>query len=251
MELAPELAAVTEVCYRAGELLSGYFNRGDAEVHSKAKRQDIVTQADVEAEGLILMRLREDWPDDGFLAEESGRSEGRSGRIWCVDPLDGTANFAAGYPHWAVAVSLLEDGVPVLAVTHDPLRGETFAAAGEQSRSTPAGSLRTVHRIEDALIADNRPFAQRETVHPLELTLRRSRGRRESGSMALDFAWLSIGRLDAVFYERSERLWDYIGGELMATTAGGVAETVDRPENIAVAACPELARYVDTAERKQ
>jgi len=232
-----------EACHRAGSLLVEFFSRGGIETQSKDKLQDVVTQADFEAERLILDLLAESWPEDGFLAEESGRSTGPGARVWCVDPLDGTANFAAGYPHWAVAIALLEGEEPVLAVTHDPLRAETFVAHGA-SLESPGGGLRTVLRVEDALVADNRPYPHREPIHPLELLLRRTRGRRESGSMALDFAWLATGRLDAVAYERSDRLWDYIGGELLVGCAGGAVGIADSERDIAVAACPELTEIL-------
>ncbi|HNF84271.1 MAG TPA: inositol monophosphatase family protein, partial [Solirubrobacterales bacterium] len=92
--------------------------------------------------------------------------------------------------------------------------------------------------------ADNRPYDHREPAQPLEMEFRRSRGRRESGSMALDFAWLAAGRLDVVSYERSERLWDYIGGELLVAQAGGEIRIADPARDIAVAASPELVEYL-------
>lgn len=250
MELESEASSAVAACREAGALLRGFFERGDTATRSKAVRQDVVTEADLESERLILEQLRAAWPDDGFLAEESGRSNVAGKRVWCVDPLDGTANFAAGYPHWAVAIALLEGKEPVLAVTYDPLREEIFVARSGDETTSSAGpvGMRRVLQVEDALVADNRPYDHREPAHPLEMSLRLSRGRRESGSMALDFAWLAIGRLDAVAYERSERLWDYIGGELLVRSAGGAVGLADIERDIAVAACPELAELLCTAK---
>lgn len=243
MDLVAETSAAIEAAKLTGPLLLDYFENGGFSMTSKKVRQDVVTQADLESERMILGYLLQKWPDDGVLAEESGNSDSASSRVWCVDPLDGTANFAAGYPHWAVAIALLKDGAPILAVTFDPLRDEVFVASKGSELVTPAGpsALRRVDQVEDALVADNRPYAHREPIHPLELLLRQSRGRRESGSMALDFAWLAAGRLDAVTYERSDRLWDFIGGELLVTEAGGVLRTADLDNDIVVASCPELA----------
>lgn len=248
MALELEVKSAVEVCQKVGPLLLEFFERGRVETRSKLKRQDVVTQADLESEQTILDHLRREWPDDGILAEESGHAAGSSGRIWCVDPLDGTANFAAGYPHWSVAIALLDQDRPQLAVTHDPLRKEIHTATGRTRTESSAGpvGMRTVRRIEDALVADNRPYEHREPSHSLELELRRSRGRRESGSMALDFAWLAVGRLDLVTYERSDRLWDYIGGELLVENAGGSVRVSENDPNIAVAACPELAVELGT-----
>ena len=103
--------------------------------------------------------------------------------------------------------------------------------------------------VESALGSDTRGCGHREPSYTLEMELRRSRGRRESGSMALDFAWLAIGRLDVVTYERSDRLWDYIGGELMVENAGGTLGLSKEDPNIAVAACPELAAALGAKER--
>jgi len=251
MGLEHEASSAIEACRKVGPLLLEFFARGGIETRSKVKRQDVVTQADFESERVIIDHLRSQWPEDGFLAEESGDSTTGAARVWCVDPLDGTANFAAGYPHWSVAIALLEGGTPRLAVTFDPLRDEIHTAAGDartESSSGPVG-LRTVHQVEDALAADNRPYGHREPSYPLELELRRSRGRRESGSMALDFAWLAIGRLDVVTYERSDRLWDYIGGELLVENAGGAIGLSEDDPNIAVAACPELVAALGATEK--
>jgi len=246
LDLEAEIRTATDAARTAGRLLREYFEKGEVTTRSKAVRQDVVTQADLESEAAIVGQLQDAWPEDGFLAEESGRSVGSSSRVWCVDPLDGTANFAAGYPHWSVAIALLEQEVPVLAVTFDPLRDEIFVAQENKQPTLPADAagIRALTRVEDALVADNRPYEHREPEHRLEMLFRRSRGRRESGSMALDFAWLAAGRLDVMSYERSERLWDYIGGELMATEAGAEVRIADQDFNVAVAACPELTEFL-------
>ena len=246
MDLELEAAAATEAAVMVGPMLRRCFENGVVETRSKAVRQDVVTQADLDAEQAIIGHLRSKWPEDGFLGEESGSSDGTSARVWCVDPLDGTANFAAGYPRWAVAIALLIRGEAVLAVTFDPLREEIFVAREVVGLTSGPGlsNMRAVARIEDALVADNRPYDHREPAQPLEMEFRRSRGRRESGSMALDFAWLAAGRLDVVSYERSERLWDYIGGELLVAQAGGEIRIADPARDIAVAASPELVEYL-------
>lgn len=250
MGLDREASSAIEACRKVSPLLLEFFERGGIETRSKVKRQDVVTQADFESERIIIDHLRSQWPEDGFLAEESGDSTTGAARVWCVDPLDGTANFAAGYP-LVGRDRPAGGGVPRLAVTFDPLRDEIHTAAGDAKTESSAGpvGLRTVHQVEDALAADNRPYGHREPSYPLELELRRSRGRRESGSMALDFAWLAIGRLDVVAYERSDRLWDYIGGELLVENAGGAIGLSEDDPNIAVAACPELVAALGATEK--
>jgi myo-inositol-1(or 4)-monophosphatase len=230
-ELSADLAAAVEIAEAAGDLLRERFRAGLDAPSFKGSRRDVVTAADTDAERLILGAIAERWPADSVLAEESGQTDRGSERVWCVDPLDGTTNFAAGVPHFAVALCLSVAGEPILAVTHDPLRAETGAAA----RGVPTtlnGAPTRVRRpevLEDAVIADNLP-TEADGGGPARRPLELARGLRETGSMALDLLWVAAGRYDAMAYRRSERLWDYLGGELLVREAGGaVRELEDTP----------------------
>ena len=112
----------------AGEVLLRHFG-GELDVQTKSSEIDLVTVADRKAEVAILERFEEHTPDYAVLAEESGARAGQAGAPrWVVDPLDGTTNYANGYPHYSVSIGLVEDEVPVLGVVHDPSRGEMFVA---------------------------------------------------------------------------------------------------------------------------
>lgn len=242
MDLTPELDFAVAAAHDAGGLLLERFTGDAVATRSKERRQEVVTQADLAAEALLLERIRAEWPEDGVLAEESGASATRSGRRWCVDPLDGTANYASGAPHWAVAVALLDDeDRALLAVTHDPLRGETFTATAMQPARLNGERIAVadVAAVEDALIADNLPYRARRPGG-LRTRMQSSRGLRETGSMALDFAWVARGRFHAAAHARNERLWDYAGGELLVIAAGGAVATLPADPGLAFAGPPAL-----------
>jgi myo-inositol-1(or 4)-monophosphatase len=240
VDLSRELDVAVAAVAEAGDALLARFTGQTVATRSKERRQEVVTDADLAAERILLERIRGAFPDDGVLSEESGAAGARSPRRWYVDPLDGTANFAAGVPHWAIALALVDGDRPLLAVTHDPVRGETFTAlAGEGARlgGEPL-SVADTDAIEDALIADNLPYRSRNGG--LRARMERSRGLRETGSMALDLAWVARGRFHAAAHGRTARPWDYVGGELLVRCAGGEVATLSGDPALALAGPPAL-----------
>src|SRR5262245_61714840 len=136
-----ELAFALAVAARAGELQMARFERVERIDYKSAR--DVVTEVDHLSEDLILDGIRATFPGDAILAEESGGhaaaaghdpTSGR-GRVWVVDPLDGTINYANGIPFFSISVALVEDGRPVVGVIHDPVRGESFAASVDTAPS--------------------------------------------------------------------------------------------------------------------
>ncbi|MBS1678936.1 MAG: inositol monophosphatase [Actinobacteria bacterium] len=243
--LSDDLAAAITIAEAAGELLRERFLAGVDKPNFKGSRRDVVTAADVDAERLILGALAERRPEDSVLAEESGSTDRGSDRVWCVDPLDGTTNFAAGVPHFAVALCLAVGGEPRLAVTHDPLRGETGAVelGGPTLLNGGPVSVRRPEHLEDAVIADNLPL-DNAGGGPGRRPLEPARGLRESGSMALDLLWVAAGRFDAMAYRRSERLWDYLGGELLVLGAGGAVRETEPERHFALAGHPDFIETI-------
>jgi myo-inositol-1(or 4)-monophosphatase len=213
-----------DVAVAAARAAAGYIRSHRPTATTPKRRNDIVTDVDLAAEQMILDQLRRAFPDDGFLSEEAGVSAGGSGRTWYVDPLDGTANFTAGLPHFAVAVTLVGGDQALLAVTCDVARDETFVATSDGS-TTVNGRLagpRPVDHIENALIALQVPEPAWRADSCLVEAVNASRGSRVSGSEALDFSWTAAGLLDAVLYRRTAAVWDWTGGELLVARAGGV-----------------------------
>ncbi len=186
-----------------------------------------VTETDTAAEALILARLRAAFPDHAILGEETGGSPWNvPGPIWLVDPLDGTNNFAHGFPHFCVSLGLMVGGELQVGVVYDPLRDELFAAqrgAGATLNGAPI-HVTAVARLADAFLATgfgyNRRVAADNNTRMLDYFLRRSQGVRRAGSAALDMAYVACGRFDG-YWESYLSPWDLAGGVLLVQEAGG------------------------------
>jgi myo-inositol-1(or 4)-monophosphatase len=229
LELA--LAAARE----AGVLLLDRFGGPASGVESKSSTTDMVSDADRAAERLLLDRITAARPHDGILGEEGGSVAGTSGLRWVVDPLDGTTNYLFGYPVWSVSVACEDDRGGVVGVVHDPVRGETFAAARGEGATLNGRRVRTrtPRGLGRALVGTGFAYAPRDRefqARVLTRLLPRVRDVRRGGSAALDLAWVACGRLDG-FYEWGIKHWDRAAGILLVAEAGG-AVSVFEPEGL-------------------
>ncbi|HEV2272956.1 MAG TPA: inositol monophosphatase family protein [Acidobacteriaceae bacterium] len=227
--LAKGAASIAE---EAGDLLRGYYERG---VTTEYKGDvDIVTEADRASENLIVQEIRAQFPDHGIFGEEGTRFGLDCEYRWYVDPLDGTTNFAHGFPVFCVSLGIERrpgnlpegrDGDLVAGVVYDPLRGDLFAAEkgkgawlnGRRLHVSAAG------RLEESLLATGFPSHKRHAnpnIHFYQQLTLRSHGVRRAGSAALDLAYCAAGRLDA-FWEFNLNPWDTAAGALLVTEAGG------------------------------
>jgi myo-inositol-1(or 4)-monophosphatase len=215
----------------AGELLLERFGAPASGVESKSSTTDMVSDADRAAERLLLDRITSARPDDGVLGEEGAEIGGTSGLTWVVDPLDGTTNYLFGYPVWSVSVACEDAEGGVVAVVHDPTRGETFSAVRGGGATLNGRPVRTraPRGLERALIGtgfaydpDDRRFQARVLTHLLP----RVRDVRRGGSAALDLAWVACGRLDG-FYEWGIKHWDRAAGMLLVAEAGGAVSVFE------------------------
>ena len=217
-----EFAQVT--AREAGALLREYYQRG---VTAEYKGEiDLVTEADRASETLILDRIRAAYPDHAILSEESGANQQASRYQWIADPLDGTTNFAHGFPAFSVTLALLVDDTLELGVTYDPLRDELFAARrGQGARLND----RVIHVsktsvLDRALLCTGFPYDRR--TNPLNNTrqftdfLLQSQAVLRVGSAALDLAYVACGQLDG-FWEFRLSAWDMAAGVLLVNEAGG------------------------------
>ncbi len=211
----------------AGALLVERYHRAASGVDYKSSQTDPVSDADRDAEALIVALLRGERPGDGVLGEEGAAAAGASGLEWVVDPLDGTVNFLYGIPQWAVSVACRDAQDTLVAVVYDALHGETFAAVNGGGCTLNENPLRIASPpppLERALVASGFSYvaAERELQAALfARVLPRARDMRRAGSAALDLAWVAAGRLDA-FYEHGLAEWDHAAGDLLVREAGGV-----------------------------
>jgi len=186
---------------------------------------DLVTAADRASEQLIVKRLRERFPEHGIVAEEGGRAEMDADLRWYVDPLDGTTNFAHGYPMWNVTLALARRGEVIAGVVYDPLNRELFAAergAGARLNGAPM-HVSKAQTINDSLLSTGFPSRKRHqnvNIHFYYQLAMLSHGVRRGGSAAIDLAYVACGRLDA-FWEFGLNPWDMAAGTLLVEEAGG------------------------------
>lgn len=218
---------------RAGAVLLDWSQRLQAaDVGHKSADCDLVTQADLASERIVLDGLRAAFPDDGFLAEESGATAGAPGRRWYVDPLDGTVNFVHRLPIYAISVARVVDGAPDVAVVHLPALRETYLALrGGGCRLNGAPARVSATRVPDeALLATGFPYRRRvlrdNNLENFNRLFLRQRGIRRMGAAAADLAFVAAGRLDA-FWELHLSPWDVAAGGLLVQEAGGVVDTIE------------------------
>jgi myo-inositol-1(or 4)-monophosphatase len=202
-------------------------------ISRKSNPIDLVTEADYEAEAAVMDVLQRAFPDHTILTEEgSGSSEAASEHRWIIDPLDGTTNFAHGFPQFCVSICYERRGRIQLGVILDVFKRELFVArrgAGASLNRKPIG-VSHVRALEMSLLATGFPYDRRERRRFYlcfwEAFMMRTHGVRRTGSAALDLAWVACGRVDA-FWEFGLKPWDVAAGSLLVEEAGGHVSNMD------------------------
>lgn len=228
----------SEMARSAGALLRTHYRNGVATEYKG--EVDLVTVADRESEKLLVEQLTAQWPDHGIVGEEGTRTQMDLEYRWYIDPLDGTTNFAHGFPAFCVSMGLEHrpagtpvegDGQLVAAVIYDPLRDEMFVAEKDKGAYLNGRriSVSSTATMAESLIATGFPSRKRHgtpNVHFYhEITLR-SHGVRRAGSAALDLAYTACGRLDG-YWEFKLNAWDTAAGVLLVQEAGGLVTYID------------------------
>jgi myo-inositol-1(or 4)-monophosphatase len=187
---------------------------------------DLVTSVDRESERRMVEVLQQNFPDHSILAEEETDLVGAARQRWIIDPLDGTTNWAHGYPQLCVSIALEVEREIVLGLVYDPLRRECFRAVKRQGATLNGSAIRTsdIRELDQALLATGFPYDRREKadfyLSFFKAFMTRSQGIRRAGSAALDLCYLACGRIDG-FWELKLRPWDTAAGALIVEEAGG------------------------------
>src|ERR1700678_3741625 len=217
------LPAMSAIAREAGALLMHYFQK-----HIKIEYKgdaDLVTAADRASEALIRERIQQQFPGHDVLGEEQGLNDQGSDYRWYVDPLDGTTNFAHGYPVFCVSLAVERRGQRIAGVIYDPTRDEMFTAelGGGARLNDNAIHVSTTANLGECLIATGFPSQKRHKNPNIyfyhQLTLR-THGVRRAGSAALDLCNVASGRFDG-FWEFNLNPWDTAAGVLIVEEAGG------------------------------
>lgn len=227
-----------QIAREAGEILVQKL--GTAKVSTKGDI-DLVTEADLASEALIIERIKSYYPQHGILAEESGEAVLVGGKQsewkWIIDPLDGTTNYAHGYPCFCVSIALERAGELQLGVIYDPMRDEMFAAERGQGATLNNRKIKVsdVDLLSQAMMCTGFPYNVRERpdfARDFTNFTMQAQAVRRDGSAALDLAYIACGRFDG-FWEDGLNPWDTAAGVLLIHEAGGrVTDFQDRPLNI-------------------
>jgi len=215
------LAAARE----AGQLLTDRFHSAFAVMHKGAI--NLVTDVDIAAENLIVARLRSAFPQHSILAEENHAGDARGPITWIIDPLDGTTNYAHGFPVFAVTIALEIEGRVEWGVVYYPAMNEEFTARRGQGAFCGGKSIHVSQTasLGSALLATGFPYDIRTSeVNNLDnfrVLALRAQAIRRAGSAAIDLAYVAAGRFDG-FWELKLHPWDCAAGYLLVREAGGV-----------------------------
>jgi len=227
---AKEMAVAAEAAQEAGEMLRQML--GNAHRIVKKGEIDLVTEADLAAEKVILKTMARSFPGDIIVSEEAGTHGEKSSRTWLIDPLDGTTNYAHRFPFFAVSIALEIEKEVVLGVVYNPHMDEFFEAARGKGARLNGEPLRvsTTSTLENSLLATGFPYDVHERPEKvmtlLERMIVRAQGVRRLGSAALDLCYVAAGRLDG-FWEQDLKPWDTAAGEIIVREAGGRVTTFD------------------------
>lgn len=215
---------MAEIAREAGALLMGFFHRRIGFTYKGDV--DLVTEADRTSEALITERIRAKWPRHDLMGEEGARVESGSDYRWYIDPLDGTTNFAHGFPVFCVSLALEHKGERIAGVVFDPTRDELFAAEKGSGAYLNQRRVRVsqVGNLAECLVGTGFPSHKRHknpNIHFYHQITLKTHGVRRAGSAALDLASVASGRLDA-FWEFNLNPWDTAAGVLLVQEAGGM-----------------------------
>ena len=216
--------AITEVAQQAGEILVSKLQQGFS-IEQKG-RIDLVTDADRASEKYIVERLTKMFPHHSICAEEGGWTEKSSEFVWFVDPLDGTTNFAHGFPYFSVSVALAQGGEVVLGVVYNPASRECFVAERGSGAFLNGERINVSKhtRLLDSLLITGFPYDiatnPDNNMRAFEQAYKASQGVRRNGSAALDLCQVACGRVEA-FWEKYLQPWDMAAGSVIVAEAGG------------------------------
>ncbi|WP_075320963.1 inositol-1-monophosphatase [Histophilus somni] len=225
----PMLNIAIRAARKAGNIIvKGYERRDEIQTMQKG-RNDFVTNIDKASEVAIIEVVRKSYPEHTIITEESGAHEGQNNDIqWVIDPLDGTANFVKGLPHFAVSIAVRVKGRTEIGVVYDPIRNELFTAVRGEGAKINELRLRvdsSKRDLQGAILATGFPF-KKPSLMPTQFAMMSNLAEnvadfRRAGSAALDLCYVAANRVDG-YFEMGVKPWDITAGDLILREAGGL-----------------------------
>lgn len=230
----------------AGNIQLGHFRKGNLGIRNKLNDADIVTVADGESERIIINHIRANYPHHAILSEESGETIAASPYRWVIDPLDGTTNFSAGLPLFAVSIAIEKDGETIAGVVYAPYLDEMFTAVkggGAMLNGVPI-TCSVKDRLSHCVVSTGFPVdkdtSPDNNLDNVSHILPRLRGLRRLGSAAIDICYVAAGFLDG-YWELNLHHWDVAAALLIANESGAAHSFFRTDRNISVAvASPQI-----------
>lgn len=232
-EINKVLRLSRELAQRAGEHLLSYRGKDNFSVEYKTSR-DLVTSADLEAEEIIISGIKEFFPDDAILSEESSplisKTHDFNHPLWIIDPIDGTTNFARQHHQFGISIAFMIEKKVEVGVVNSPFQGELFSAQRGKGAflNQTRIQIRRCTELKEAVIGMGRPFKreeQAEFIRQADLVLHNCLDLRRIGAASVDLCWVACGRLDGFFETLNP--WDIAAGSLIAREAGAEVGTMD------------------------
>ena len=235
--MSPLLNVAIDAAREAGRIIIRHHNFTDRITVQRKGANDFVSSVDIEAEREIIGRLRKAHPDHSILAEEEAptATHPNAEYQWLIDPLDGTTNYLAGIPHYAVSIAVRHHGRLIVAVIFDPIKQELFTAEAGRGAHLNDRRIRARTRdgLEDALLTTGFPYQEGADLEHYLATLKAllpgTAGVRRPGAASLDLAYVAAGRFDG-FWEFGLKPWDIAAGILIAKESGVLVRDLDSEE---------------------
>ena len=220
-----EMETARRAAMEAGGILKELY--GNIRRISKKGEIDLVTEADIASEKAVIDTITSDFPDDMILSEEAGEQGKKSERLWIVDPLDGTTNFAHTFPFFAVSIGFQVENEVVAGVVYNPVMDEFFEAEKGKGAFLNKKSIRVSENVnlKDSLVATGFPYDIHEkneaVLNYFKKMIVQVQGVRRPGAASIDLCYVAAGRLDG-FWEQGLKPWDTAAGSLILKEAGGI-----------------------------
>ena len=228
----PMLNIAIRAARAAGEIIIRYIDRIEDSAITEKGRGDFTTEIDRQAEIAIIKILQKAYPQHAFLAEEN-KLQKQQEYLWLIDPLDGTRNYIHGIPQYAVSIALQHRGLLQQAVIYDPIQQELFTASRGKGARINNRRIRVNNKkyLQDALIGVSSPCQTPQQIDSYLLGINQlapltSAGIRQTGTTALDLAYVACARLDAV-WGIGLQSWDMAAGMLLIEEAGGINSSIN------------------------